>query len=95
MKKIKNKKNYANAKKSSKVKTKIKKNKKTILINKKMSFGEILNRYPQAAGILMARGMHCMGCGMAMYETLEQGALMHGFNPDELVKEINKNMEKK
>jgi hybrid cluster-associated redox disulfide protein len=77
-------------KKTSKSKTKDK-----ILVNKKMSFGEILNRYPQTAGVLMENGMHCFGCSMAMYETLEQGALMHGVNPDKLVEKINKMIGKK
>jgi hybrid cluster-associated redox disulfide protein len=69
---------------------KVKKIVKFGLINKKMSFGEIMNRYPEAAMILMDKGMHCMGCGAANFETLEQGALMHGINPDKLVEEINK-----
>ena len=82
--------------KSNIVKTqeKSKKMKKIIEINKKMSFGEIINRCPESANILMANGMHCFGCSMAMYETLEQGALMHGVNPDKLVKQINKIMKK-
>jgi len=77
-------------KRDSTSKTKIN-NKGTI--NKKMSFGEIMNRYPEAAEILMKKGMHCMGCGMAMFETLEQGAIMHGLNPDKLVSEINRKIK--
>jgi hybrid cluster-associated redox disulfide protein len=68
---------------------------KILLVDKKMSFGEIINRYPQTAEILMANGMHCFGCSMAMYETLEQGAIMHGVNPDKLVEKINKTIGKK
>jgi len=76
-------------KRNSKSGVKLKKKQKNI-INKKMSFGEIMNRYPEVAEILMKKGMHCLGCGMAMYETLEQGAIMHGINPDKLVEEINR-----
>ena len=64
-------------------------------INKNMTFGEIMQRNPKAGEILMRRGLHCIGCGMAMYETLEQGSIMHGVNPDKLVDEINKKIEKK
>ena len=39
--------------------------------------------------ILFEKGMHCIGCGMAGFETLEQGALVHGIDVDELVKELN------
>lgn len=73
----------------------IKKNPKLILVNKNMTFGEILNRYPAAGEIILSKGLHCIGCGMAMYESLEQGAIMHGINPDKLVKEINKKIGKK
>ena len=59
-------------------------------INKKMSFAEILEKKPEAASILMEKGMHCFGCPMAMQETLEQGACAHGLDADEIVKELNK-----
>ncbi len=75
------------------------KNKKKIalapVVTKTMTFGEILNRYPEAGRIIMSQGLHCIGCGMAFQETLEQGAIMHGINPDKLVKEINKEIGNK
>jgi hybrid cluster-associated redox disulfide protein len=60
------------------------------LVKKSMSFASIINKYPEAAVILMNKGMHCFGCAMASGETLEQGALMHGLDPDKLVEEINR-----
>jgi len=53
-----------------------------------------MEKYPEAAEILMNKGMHCIGCGMAMFETLEQGAMVHGLDADELVNEINKKLQK-
>jgi len=47
----------------------------------------------EAAKILMSRGLHCIGCHAAMFETLEQGCMAHGMGPeivDEIVEEINK-----
>jgi len=76
----------------------MKKNKthsKKNLITKDMSFVEIMQKHPKAAMILIEKGMHCIGCGMAAYETLEQGAVMHGLNPDKLVKELNSKFNKK
>ncbi len=64
-------------------------------INKKMSFDEIMQKEPEAKGIFLERGMHCIGCPMAQQESLEQGALAHGINPDELVEEVNKKLKKK
>jgi len=69
--------------------------KKKAIIDKKMTFAEIMHKNPKAAEILMNKGMYCIGCHMAMHETLEQGAFMHGMNPDKLVKELNKNKEVK
>lgn len=64
-------------------------------INKKMSFTELMKKNPDAIEILLDKGMHCIGCPMAMQETLEQGALAHGLDPDKLVKEINEKLSKK
>ena len=75
------------------IKTKSKKG-----ITKKMTFAEILQKYPESANILFESGLHCIGCGMAMYETLEQGCLAHGFSEkqiDDLIKKINKIQIKK
>ena len=63
--------------------------KKQKMIRKDMSFAEILENNPESIEILFRRGMHCIGCGMAQFETLEQGAMMHGIDANELVKEIN------
>lgn len=69
-----------------------KKNKKD-LISREMTFSEILEKHPDAANVLFESGLHCIGCHMAMYETLEQGCLAHGMNKkqiDELIKKLNK-----
>jgi hybrid cluster-associated redox disulfide protein len=64
-------------------------------INKKMTFLEVMQISPEAAWVLMGRGMHCAGCHLAANETIEQGAIMHGINPDKLVKELNRKLKKK
>ena len=58
-------------------------------INKKMKIDEILNVDQRIANVLMASGMHCLGCIMASGETLEQACGVHGINCDELVERIN------
>ena len=62
---------------------------KNVKITKDMNFAEILEKNPDAAEVLFKSGMHCIGCGMAMFETLEQGAMVHGLDPDKIVAEIN------
>jgi len=72
-----------------------KKNAKVEKVNKDMSFSEILERHPEVGEILMGKGMHCIGCPMAMMETLEQGCLAHGLDPKNVVKEINEKINAK
>ena len=63
-------------------------------INKNMTFAELIEKDRDAAMRLSEQGMMCCGCPMARMETIEQGALAHGVNPDKLVKELNKKGKK-
>ena len=67
---------------------------KKLKITKKTKFSEIIKN-KRAREVLMEKGMHCFGCPMAMSETLEQGALAHGLDADELVEKINKKKKRK
>ncbi len=61
-------------------------------INKDMNFGDLLRRYPKAGPILSGRGLHCIGCHIAVSETIEQGARAHGMDDatiEKLVEELN------
>lgn len=58
-------------------------------INKKMTIAEIIEDYPQTLEVLMQFGFHCIGCQMSSVETLEQGAMKHGVEVDELVDVLN------
>lgn len=60
-----------------------------IILRKDMSIAEAIKIKPEIAGILMSKGMHCLGCVIAQGETLEQAAEVHGLDPDELIKELN------
>ncbi|PJE81096.1 disulfide oxidoreductase [Candidatus Pacearchaeota archaeon CG10_big_fil_rev_8_21_14_0_10_32_42] len=62
-------------------------------INEKMKLGELLEKNPDAARVLFESGMACIGCSMAMDETIEQGCLAHGMSKkeiNELIKKLNK-----
>lgn len=58
-------------------------------VDKTMNFEDIFKNNPDAAETLMQEGMHCVGCPMAMHETLEQGAIAHGIDANKLVKKLN------
>ena len=57
-------------------------------ISKDMTIGEILRINPGVAPILMEIGMHCLGCPSAQSETLEEAALVHGIEIEDLMKKI-------
>lgn len=64
-------------------------------VTKDMIIGEILAIDPGTAPILMASGMHCIGCPSAQGESLEEAAMVHGLDAEELVQTINQYLAKK
>ncbi|WMC94134.1 DUF1858 domain-containing protein [Kineothrix sp. MB12-C1] len=57
-------------------------------ITKDMTIGEILRINPNVAPVLMEVGMHCLGCPSSQGETLEEAAMVHGMNIDDLMKKV-------
>lgn len=60
------------------------------MINKEMTVGDIVKLDPKYAETLMEYGMGCVFCPSAQGETLEQAAMVHGIDVEELVKVLNK-----
>ncbi len=58
-------------------------------VKKDMGISEILSLDMTIAPILMASGMHCIGCPASAGETLAEAAAVHGLDADELVGKIN------
>lgn len=63
-------------------------------ITKKTTMGEIMDLDPELGDELALEGMFCVGCPMARRETIEEGASVHGIDPDELVEKLNKKLNK-
>ena len=57
-------------------------------ITKEMTIGEILRTNPNVAPILMEAGMHCLGCPSAPAESLEEAAMVHGMDINDLMAKI-------
>ena len=51
--------------------------------------GELLQIDSNIAPVLLNIGMHCLGCPSSQMETIEEAALVHGIDPDDLVEDIN------
>jgi hybrid cluster-associated redox disulfide protein len=62
-------------------------------VTKEMSIIDIVQKYPQSLEVFAKYGLGCVGCAAARFENLEAGAKVHGFDPDEMVAEINKLIE--
>ena len=58
-------------------------------ITKDMVIGDIIRVDEGLIPILMASGMHCVGCPSAQAETLEEASFVHGMSVDELVDKMN------
>lgn len=59
------------------------------MINKDMKIGDLLQEFPDKAEILLAAGMHCLGCPASQAETLEEACDVHGIDVEELVNQLN------
>lgn len=64
-------------------------------VDKSMIIGDMLQIDPGIAAILMASGMHCIGCPASQGESLEEAALVHGLVADDLVNSVNEYLAKK
>lgn len=64
-------------------------------ISKDMTISEAVAKYPETIEVFLEYGMGCFGCGIAQFETIEQGASAHGINLKKLMDSLNKTISKK
>lgn len=67
-------------------------------IGKETSIEELVELDPEMNDVLYEYGLHCGSCFAAGFDTLEEGAKMHGLEDDEieeLIQELNKKAELK
>ncbi len=58
-------------------------------VTKSTMIGELLQINENIAPILLNIGMHCLGCPSSQMESIEEAAMVHGIQPDDLVAQIN------
>ncbi len=63
-------------------------------ITKNMTFQDVMDKYPNAIDVVMNYGLHCIGCHVSAFETIEQGAKAHGLNKKDIEKMIKEMNEK-
>ena len=60
------------------------------VITKDMTIFEALQVEAGIVPVLLNAGMHCIGCPSAQGETIEEAAMVHGIDVDELMSDIEK-----
>ena len=59
-------------------------------IEKDMTIGEVIRANSDLIPVLQRFGMGCVGCPSAQSETLEEAAMVHSININELLAALNK-----
>ena len=58
-------------------------------ITKDMTIQSVVEKNPETIRIFLEHGLHCIGCSVARFENIEQGAIAHGIDVDTLIKDLN------
>ena len=59
------------------------------VINAEMAIGEVLKKHPESLKVFLSHGLMCVGCAVARFENIRQGATAHGIDVDTLIKDLN------
>ena len=57
-------------------------------ITKDMTIGEIISKNQNVIPVLLEAGMHCLGCPASQGESLEEAAMVHGLDINDLMAKI-------
>lgn len=58
-------------------------------ITKEMPIGDVVKQYPKTMEVFMKHGLHCIGCAVAAFESIEEGATVHGIDIEALMADLN------
>ena len=59
-------------------------------ITKDTTIGDIVDKYPQVVETLTSYGVHCVGCHVSPFETLEMGFKGHGLSDEKINEAVTK-----
>jgi len=59
-------------------------------ITKDINIEEVVTQYPETMMVFMKHGLHCVGCHVSAFESIEDGAMAHGIDVDALVEDLNR-----
>ncbi len=64
-------------------------------ITKDSTIEEVVTKYPETMMVFMKHGLHCVGCHVSAFESIEEGAMAHGIDVEALVSDLNRVTSKK
>lgn len=59
-------------------------------LTKDMSIGNVVQEYPETVPVFLEHGLGCLGCALARFENIAQGAQAHGIDVEVLMAALNK-----
>lgn len=64
------------------------------LITPDMKLTEVIKKFPEIFQIFQKYNLHCLGCLLAVGESLKDGLTAHGLDADKVIGEMNKLISK-
>ncbi|VVB90449.1 Iron-sulfur cluster repair protein ScdA [uncultured archaeon] len=64
-------------------------------ITKETTIEEVVSQYPETMMVFMKHGLHCVGCHVSAFESIEEGSQAHGIDVDALVDDLNEVVAKR
>ena len=58
-------------------------------VTKDMTIQEVIKSYPEVLEVLLEYGVGCAGCALSEFESVEQGAELHGIDLEEFLEDLN------
>jgi hybrid cluster-associated redox disulfide protein len=58
-------------------------------VTKNMTFHQVLQMSPEVAKVLGKYNLGCIGCMGAINETIERGAIAHGLDVNDILRDLN------
>ena len=60
-----------------------------------MAIGDVVSKYPSTIEVFFKHGLGCVGCAVARFENIQQGAMAHGIDVDTLIADLNQALANK
>ncbi len=59
-----------------------------------MNIGDVVQKHPNTIEVFFRHGLGCVGCAVARFENISQGARAHGIDVDALIEDLNQSVSR-